>query len=531
MANRLGHRLRSHWKDSLGFALFLGWVYCTLFGCSLASPNPAAYGVPTTYGLERIWMFSGMAEALGAAAALALLAIPKRTGHLARLTSLTSMHIIATVFCTFGGIVVWASWANAAQSFDLVYWVGGLLSGVGIAFFTMAWGQRVSRCDEARIEAMLPLGFLISFVIYLVMLFLRLDARINLVFVVAMAIGSGVLLTRISHDPSSAEKPSFETPTDAETVHTPWKGLLSFSAIVMVAWIQIAYFRVISTPALSGDRFTHYLYPFLGACILSFVMLLLCIRISRYLNITLAYRWSLPLFVIAYVPLLIDYDDPMLRMLGYAINFLGMFGMQFGCWLGASKYVRRARTSPLSTFGFYALHKGIGIFAGCALGLFAVTSLTGSSLVVLSALLLGCVQMVTMFAGFDPNWIFKRTRTLEAPVAPSAPAATREAADPHATVAAPVEPAQTYLTRNAALDDLFRQQALQLREAYGLTNRETEVTELLLAGRSRPFIRDELFMSLNTVGVHVRNIFCKCDVHSQQELIDLARGAREHREP
>ena len=47
----------------------------------------------------------------------------------------------------------------------------------------------------------------------------------------------------------------------------------------------------------------------------------------------------------------------------------------------------------------------------------------------------------------------------------------------------------------------------------------------LIAGRSRPYIRDELVISLNTVHAHARNIFSKCNVHSQQELIDLAQSS------
>lgn len=518
MANRLAGRLHFHWKESLGFALFLGWIYCTLFGCGLASPNPLADGQPTTYGLERIWMFSGIAESLGAALGLVLMATPHRLG---RLLSIHTIQLIGALGCAAGCTLVWASWTHCGQWFDGLYWIGGLVGGVGIGAYTMAWGQHLSRCDEARIEAIIPLAFVTSFAIYLIVLFLRPDSRLVLAIVIAMAIGS-LLLLRASESQGGPLEP---TGRDASRPSAaPWKGLLSFSAIVMVAWIQIAYFRVISTPALSGNRFTHYLYPFLGACLVSFVMLLLCIRISRYLNITLAYRWSLPLFVIAYVPLLIDYNDPMLRMLGYAINFLGMFGMQFGCWLGASKYVRRTRTNALSVFGFYALHKGMGIFAGCALGLFAVSSLNSAALIVLSALLLGSVQLVTMFAGFDPNWVFRRTRALDA--SPAVATDTAAPTPPQPTVpSAPVTPAP-----GTTLDDLFHQQALDLRSSFNLTNRETEVAELLLAGRSRPFIRDELFMSLNTVGVHVRNIFCKCDVHSQQELIDLARGERQYRE-
>lgn len=521
MATHLASRLHFHWKESLGFALFLGWIYCTLFGCGLASPNPLADGQPTTHGLERIWMFSGIAESLGAALGLALMATSRRLG---RLLSIRTIQLIGALSCTVGCVLVWASWTHCGQWFDSLYWIGGLIGGIGIGAYTMVWGQHLSRCDEARIEAIIPLAFVTSFAIYLIVLFLRPDSRLVLAIVIAMAIGS-LLLLRASESRGPTEPAGHDA---SRPSNAPWKGLLSFSAIVMVAWIQIAYFRVISTPALSGNRFTHYLYPFLGACVVSFVMLLLCIRISRYLNITLAYRWSLPLFVIAYVPLLIDYNDPMLRMLGYAINFLGMFGMQFGCWLGASKYVRRTRTNALSVFGFYALHKGIGIFAGCALGLFAVSSLDSATLVVLSALLLGSVQLVTMFAGFDPNWVFRRTHALDTNPSPTAAATPSKPAPTVPQTPAPNAPSAAI--SSATLDDLFHQQALDLRTSFNLTNRETEVAELLLAGRSRPFIRDELFMSLNTVGVHVRNIFYKCDVHSQQELINLARGERQYRE-
>ena len=51
--------------------------------------------------------------------------------------------------------------------------------------------------------------------------------------------------------------------------------------------------------------------------------------------------------------------------------------------------------------------------------------------------------------------------------------------------------------------------------------RKTQIAALLLSGRSRPFIRDELVISLNTVHAHARNIYSKCGVHSQQEFMDF----------
>lgn len=80
------------------------------------------------------------------------------------------------------------------------------------------------------------------------------------------------------------------------------------------------------------------------------------------------------------------------------------------------------------------------------------------------------------------------------------------------------------LTAAADLDEAFLQQAERLRGRFGLTPRETEVAALLLAGRSRPYIRDELVISLHTVHTHARSILAKCAVHSQQELMDKARG-------
>ena len=55
----------------------------------------------------------------------------------------------------------------------------------------------------------------------------------------------------------------------------------------------------------------------------------------------------------------------------------------------------------------------------------------------------------------------------------------------------------------------------------GLSPREEEVLAYLVKGRSAPFIRDELVISLNTVNAHIKHIYAKVGVHSRQELIDL----------
>lgn len=69
-----------------------------------------------------------------------------------------------------------------------------------------------------------------------------------------------------------------------------------------------------------------------------------------------------------------------------------------------------------------------------------------------------------------------------------------------------------------------QQRAQQLAGRFGLTARECEILTLLLAGRSRPYIRDTLYLSLSTADTHIRHIYAKASVHNKQELIDLSQA-------
>lgn len=59
-------------------------------------------------------------------------------------------------------------------------------------------------------------------------------------------------------------------------------------------------------------------------------------------------------------------------------------------------------------------------------------------------------------------------------------------------------------------------------DSLGFTAREKDVAELLLQGRTQPWIAEALGISENTVGTHVRHIYQKAEVHDRQQLLDLA---------
>src|SRR3954468_761839 len=68
--------------------------------------------------------------------------------------------------------------------------------------------------------------------------------------------------------------------------------------------------------------------------------------------------------------------------------------------------------------------------------------------------------------------------------------------------------------------------AALLLAAHGLTRREQEVCQEVLAGRSTAEIATALFISANTVQNHLKSLFDKVGVRTRRELV--ARLARSH---
>ena len=64
------------------------------------------------------------------------------------------------------------------------------------------------------------------------------------------------------------------------------------------------------------------------------------------------------------------------------------------------------------------------------------------------------------------------------------------------------------------------------RHLSPLTDRETEILELVASGKSRSKIADELFIEVETVKSHIKNIYAKLDVHSRDEAIQAARDRK-----
>jgi DNA-binding CsgD family transcriptional regulator len=61
--------------------------------------------------------------------------------------------------------------------------------------------------------------------------------------------------------------------------------------------------------------------------------------------------------------------------------------------------------------------------------------------------------------------------------------------------------------------------------AYNISQREREIIDLLLKGRSNKEIEDQLFISINTVRNHIYNIYRKLGIRNRVELANFTRIA------
>lgn len=76
----------------------------------------------------------------------------------------------------------------------------------------------------------------------------------------------------------------------------------------------------------------------------------------------------------------------------------------------------------------------------------------------------------------------------------------------------------------------WRQHCKAIAKEHGLTAREEEVFILLAKGFKAQNISERLSVSYNTTRAHIRNIYQKCGVHSQQEFIELIEAPSDQKD-
>lgn len=230
---------------------------------------------------------------------------------------------------------------------------------------------------------------------------------------------------------------------------------------------------------------------------------------------------------------------------GYRVLFAGLANAAFSIvsifmMLTCIKIAKLRQVDPIAAFGVFSAIVYGGVLVGRAVGDALGQTIDVSQILVIALL----STYVLSFAGvvvnlrrggradheFDPiagrpadEEAEAERASLETPC--ESPAAARAEAAP--VPEAPVRP----LVRNIIVaQDMVPVCSRMMKKAYGLSNRETDVLELIMRGRDVARMSETLFVSENTVRSHCKNLYRKLGVHNRQQVFDLAEEFREREE-
>ena len=512
----------------LGWFLLLTWVFCVFYFRSVGAPRGEAVGEVASAAQTEAPLALALAYA-GAPLAMSVLALVGIVMFERRIRSLVdhrALLLACPVLATLGTVCILLPAGGVAGT--VLFWLGSLLMGVGSGPLWIMWGELYSRLEQGTAEATATVAAVLSMACALVCTSLAgwvADAVVSL-----LPLASGAMLLG-AHRAAAGALPS---PGDGAGVQSwsserraqlagaherarqdPLGALRAFGREglgILVASAVICHAGSF-LPASAG--LGAYQLAVLFAATLGMVIAAVGILTPRRFNLQFLYRWMCP-FVLACLASLVWFPRPA----GGTVAFVGSIGARLAFCLLTQVYFARiageGRFTPLQAFGLGWICLHLGDLAGVTFNV-CVThfapSFAGSGS---CALALGlALVIVVMFALNGERTFAGAPAVVGSPVGGGC-LERGDAADMERGSAVGADAPGSL----AGVEG----RAAELARDRGLTARELEVLTLLAQGRSNPYIRDALGISLDTAGTHVKHVYAKLGVHSRQELIDLVRG-------
>lgn len=265
------------------------------------------------------------------------------------------------------------------------------------------------------------------------------------------------------------------------------------TAVALLAVIAIGYVLSSILNGIVSDYFslssTVSLVTYLLSAVLMVVTLLLMQRTRSHSQEKLSFLSLLPFMLLLCIVGLVGFTSlfSISAELSYSVSFVGITLFYLGSWLLCPLIIQRSTFKFIPAFGVVSIictgsyWKSLGAFLARVNG----SVFSGQVFGVVTVLFLAVVLIV---------YLSKLVKGLVARSENRSEGA-RSASD----------------------------EAVELADRFGLSEREQEVCALALEGYSASKIGDRLFVSESTVRFHLKNIYRKCAVSSKQELLDLVR--------
>lgn len=481
----------------MGIGFVWAWLYCT-YATSAVFPYRSGQSINS----DESWLPSAVAVVLGFFVGGLLLSRRPLGARCLRRFSIAAALLLAA------GTIV-----SALGAFALgLAWLGGAMTGVGYALLSLLWARALMVLDVEELEAVVPLSSLV--IVPCVVVYPLLEGVVGVVATASLPLMSGVLLLLCLREgakrcgveeaasgvggmspyfkeaeasgAASASSGAGASLSRRFGIAESWGFYLGRVAVVLVVlYLAIGWQAALADVRDSMHALIDLDVSMLISSLASVALGIAIVFFSRRVSFTELFRWAVPCVIITLV----------------------LHGSS-GLWAG---FVSNAIGDTLDSLIQVLVY------------LFAITlAKQGKAPVALGVgLLNGSVQLGVLFGN----------------LAGSPAAASSEVAFLSALiclvalvgiVAPQREPIEVRPMAEAGSDALEHSLMVGcelLQKKFGLSDRETEIAFLLARGYSRPYIREKLFISKNTVATHIRHIYGKLGIHSKEELIDLATEA------
>lgn len=403
-----------------------------------------------------------------------LRAMPREA--LAKALSKPPLYMYAVVM-VFGSLVPLAT--EPVLPPVLLWLAAGLLFGVPYAFLLTAWGRAFGRVSTAISVPEVFIGSLVAALLCLVFTFTA-SSEVTFIILCALPLASVVNIETPADE-------GHQRPAVMEAASVTGRSLsLKILAGTLLFGMASGLLETFATEP-GGPAAPHYVVSMLlfGAFLIGALTLLLSDAFGRGAALNKSYR--LAVFIMMGGVLLAPW--PLLAasaMPGQAITLAGYLGLEV---VLISLFLVLANiTSQDAALGF---SKGFAVLFGGEFAGVLVADLIGLAdpsveispyLVPALAGLLVLLSYVFLFTERDFD----------------------------------------ELSQIVTVTDRFDDTCASIVAKHGLSARESEILAYALRGRTSERIAQELVISKSTVDTHLRRIYAKCEVHSRQELLDLA---------
>lgn len=462
------------WRKEAADELRAGWPRWTSFACIWLWSCLVGKTYLTSGALSQLSGIFAVPTVMTLLANVAMLTvIVFLSDSLATIVGSRGAMTLAGILLTGGslGIAVTAHTSNVAA-----FITGSCLGGAAIGFLKIAWGEMFSRMSLQRGLVDMGLSLVTSTLVFLALFAAPLAAQVGALIICALPCS---WLTwegahRLEENPTPPPPPGA-----ARTISFSW------TLLILPALVGLTFGLMGSVLALRPTTTAGMVGPAVAEFAAGVLLLVASLLLSRRFGASQIYALGLvgtaagaALASVSAVP----------TWLAASVNELGFAIFYFFMVVYWGDLARRMNRPVVRTYAYgYLVFQASqipGHFMGEALT--PSTEQTLSPLVFLSIVLALFVTVLLVFN--DPRSAL------------------------HQWLAAG-EP-----TENG---DEIPNACAELASRYALTPREHEVLGLLARGRTAAYVGHSLGISQGTAKTHIRSIYHKMDIHTQQDLMDL----------